>query len=144
VILIAVGLSILFGHNRDKGQKRDKIETDTGSVTDEYFDISSIFNDIKRKIESPSVKGGKVTTIFGGAKIDLYNTSPQEKCVIDVLTVFGGTEIFAPADWKISNNVTAVFGGAEDKRRKSAPVAGEEKKLIITGSAIFGGLEIKS
>ena len=49
-----------------------------------------------------------------------------------------------PKDWKVIMNVTAVFGGFEDKRYLSDSSNYTEGVLIIKGAVIFGGGEILS
>ena len=59
--------------------------------------------------------------------------------------LFGGSKIIVPAGWRVKIEVTAIFGGYNDKRR-SAPKTDEvvERELVLRGVVIFGGGEIKS
>ena len=63
--------------------------------------------------------------------------------VIDVTAVFGGAKLIVPAGWQIKHEVTAIFGGLDDKRLVPAPL-GSTKILIIRGVALFGGIDIRS
>ena len=92
---------------------------------------------------SPMMEGGRITSIFGGSEVDLTKAKALPGATIDVLTLFGGSEIRVPADWKIKIEVTAILGGFEDKRTDlshddDAPV------VVIKGLTMFGGGEIKS
>jgi hypothetical protein len=63
--------------------------------------------------------------------------------VIDTVQLFGGTKIIIPANWQLKSDITAVLGGVDDKR--SVPTSfSPEKKIVLTGFAMFGGVEIKS
>jgi hypothetical protein len=59
-------------------------------------------------------------------------------------TVFGGSEIIIPADWSVRSEMTSIFGGLEDNRIKRASDDSPEKILILKGTCVFGGVEIKS
>ena len=65
------------------------------------------------------------------------------KVRLEVVQVFGGTKIIVPANWTIHSEMVAIFGGIEDKRPpqlNSIP----DKILIIEGTSVFGGIDIKS
>lgn len=133
VILIIIGLSFFF-------RKRLNM---TGSVSNEnYFDSLNIFGGGNQKILSHKLEGGKVTTIFGGAEIDLRESRPISGAQVEIFTMFGGIELFVPEDWNIKVEVTSIFGGFEDHRKNSndenAPL------VIIKGVTLFGGGEIKA
>ncbi len=59
--------------------------------------------------------------------------------------MFGGIEVVVPRDWKVIINVTSIFGGVDDKRILNPDQVYESNKvLIIRGTAIFGGCELKN
>ncbi|RMF62469.1 MAG: hypothetical protein D6743_12110, partial [Calditrichaeota bacterium] len=67
------------------------------------------------------------------------------KNVLDVLALFGGTELLIPDDWRVVIKGLPLFGGFEDSRQKIAdPDAPDDRTLLVTGLAMFGGLHIKS
>jgi predicted membrane protein len=111
--------------------------------SEDYFDLTAIFGSVKRKIFSKTFKGGQSTNIFGGTEIDLSRADIEGVVVIDVVQVFGGVTIVAPANWEVKPELTSIFGGVEDKRNSPAE-ATSNKKLVITGTSLFGGVEIKS
>jgi len=55
----------------------------------------------------------------------------------------GGTKIIVPSHWEVRSEVNAIFAGFEDKRQQPA-VVNLEKILIIDGTSIFGGIELKN
>jgi predicted membrane protein len=94
---------------------------------------------------SDQFRGGKITSIFGGSKINLLYCKPVEGCVIDVVTIFGGTKIYVPENWNVKTEVVSIFGGFEDKRGNSVISRVDQSKIVVfKGSAIFGGGEIIS
>ena len=73
-------------------------------------------------------RGGKVTTVMGGARIDLTNATmaPGEVAVVDVFNVFAGTEIRVPADWQVDVDATVVAAGVNDQRRRTSDDSGSD------------------
>ena len=136
LIFVVIGVLMITVRNRHRGLYKNESK-------ENYIDLLTFMGGGKRKITSDNFLGGKVTSIFAGAEIDLTAANIQNKeCVIDVFTMFGGSEIVVPRDWDVQVDVTSVFGGFDDKR---GPVTGEpEKVLKIKGFTIFGGGEVKS
>ncbi len=65
--------------------------------------------------------------------------------VLNVTAIFGGSTIIVPRDWNVIMNVTPIFGGFSNKiRREPNLVVDQTRTLIIKGTAIFGGGEVKS
>ena len=53
---------------------------------------------------------------MGGTEINLMKADIQQPIVLEVNNVFGGAKLIVPSNWNVKNEVTAVFGGIEDKR----------------------------
>ena len=68
----------------------------------------------------------------------------QGEVVIDVTMMFGGTTLVIPADWKVRSEVVCIFGGIDEKRSMIHPSMQMDKVLILKGTVIFGGIDIKS
>jgi predicted membrane protein len=134
-ILILIGLSILLG--RGSSQPKGEI------VNSDSLQVFSAFGGQER-IVSPSFSNADLTTLFGGIKLDLRNAAITEPpAQIQVSAIFGGVEILVPEDWQVQTNIVSVFGGSDDKRHANQ-ISKETVDLIISGSVIFGGFEIKS
>lgn len=157
-ILILIGLAFIFRRKntwddeRDKWKKQwkhdwrqnDQYYTNTPGDTGEFIDSTNIFGGTKKVILSKNFKGGDITCFFGGAELDLTQADIQSPVRLDVTQVFGGTKITVPAHWEIKNEMTAVFGSVEDKRSVVAPSYDPNKVLIIDGTSIFAGIEIRN
>jgi len=145
VILIVVGAYILLSRNKHHScSKHDRY--DKKRISDDYIDEVAVFGGGKRIITSQNFQGGKVTAIFGGSEIDLYEAklAPGEN-VIDITAMFGGASFYVPRDWKVIINITPIFGGfADERRRDPNTVYNEQNTLILKGLVLFGGGEIKS
>jgi hypothetical protein len=87
-------------------------------------------------------QGAEITAILGGAKLDLTTaTMAGDSATIDIFAMMGGVEILVPRDWDVTIKVVSIMGGCSDKRRPST-VPGA-KRLVIQGTALMGGVEIK-
>jgi predicted membrane protein len=80
---------------------------------------------------------------FGGSEINLMQADIKGRVKIEVVQVFGGTKIIVPANWIVQSEMLAIFGGIEDKRPPQLNTI-PDKILIIEGTSIFGGIDIKS
>ncbi|WP_207422405.1 LiaF transmembrane domain-containing protein [Desertivirga brevis] len=123
---------------------KDKYERTTYSP-DDYLDTVAVFGGVKKNIVSRNFKEGDVTTIMGGVELNFIQADIQGTAILDVTQLFGGTKIIVPQQWKVASEMVAVFGGVEDKRPiVHGAVPSEEKILIIKGTSIFGGIDIRS
>ena len=101
----------------------------------------AVFNSVNDDVVGPFT-GLQTTTLFGGADYDLREAHVERPpAVIDVTCVFGGVELRILEDWSIHNDVLALFGGVDDKRRD--PSADSEATVSLRGTVLFGGLTIK-
>jgi len=140
-LFIGAGILIIFA---GQSAKRTIFSHTEGTSANDYLDIVNIFSGGDRKIISDNFRGGKVTSIFGGSKINL------SKCrltpgisQLDITCIFGGTEIIVPEDWSIVIDVVPILGGFSDDRKISAGSnIDSSKTLIIKGTVVFGGGEI--
>jgi len=131
-----IGLGLLFIFRNKLGQSG--VETSG----DAHFDSTNILGGGKLRVTSSPLKGGKITSIMGGAEIDLSKTEIQGEAVIDVFTMMGGAEIRTPEHWNVINEVTSIMGGFEDGR--SIQPTDDGPTLRIKGTTLMGGIELKS
>jgi predicted membrane protein len=108
----------------------------------------AIFGGVERRITSPDFRGGFVHAVFGGVELDLRDAKMQvDEATLEINAVFGGVEIRVPDDWQVVSRGQAIFGGFVDETKNYRPEpAGDAKRkaLILTGAAVFGGVEIKN
>lgn len=83
--------------------------------------------------------------MFGGAEIDMSLADINSTVVLKLEAVFGGIKLVLPPHWAIQNKIEGVFHGVDDKRRFNPDASiNPSKILILNGSAVFGGIEIRS
>jgi len=111
--------------------------------SEDWVDTTSVFGGVHKKSASKNFKGGDITTFLGGTELDLTQADFTGVIRLDVTQVMGGTKILVPAHWEVRSQVTAIFAGFEDKRQAPA-VTNPEKILILEGTSIFGGIELKN
>jgi predicted membrane protein len=135
VILVIVGLSLILKPFRRRGVTLDK---DSG-----VFEATAILGGASRRLSAANFQGGDALAIMGGCDIDLRDCGSEGgPAEIDTFAFWGGIEIKVPEDWEVQVKGFAILGGYGDKTRT---IEGDGRKvLVITGTAIMGGVEIKN
>ena len=138
--LIAVGVAILTGHSRSRSLAASAAAEAPPAGDD--LAVSALFSGNNQRIDSQRFNGGNVSVTFGGAEIDLRGAAMDgNAATINVNAVFGGVKLQVPPDWAVDVRADSTFGGVEKKR----PDPAEPKAtLTVTGSCLFGGIEITS
>ena len=156
VVLIIVGAYIIIRRSRFLNEDTEKKNGNKGGIedakvidepagsTDDYINATSVFGGTKKNILSKNFKGGNITNIFGGTEIYLGQADINGTAVIETTTIFGGTKLIIPSNWTVRSQAAVIFGGIEDKRSVTATPDGTEKVLLIKGTVMFGGVDIKS
>lgn len=165
LLILAIGISILFGkggwgRKRWRNENNDTNDNEssttnfstmdttatpaTGSThKEDVIDAAAIFGSVKKNMYSKNFKGGEVVTVFGGSEVNLMHADFTGEVKLEIVNIFGGTTLYVPAHWQIRSEVAAILGAIEDKRREPSAVQ-MDKVLIIEGTVIFGGIDIKS
>jgi predicted membrane protein len=145
ILLIATGLMLMWGAIE---ARRRPSAPPVGGDPRTTLNESAIFGGIERRVTSQDFQGGYLNAIFGGVEIDLTDANMQaEEATLDINAIFGGVEIRVPETWQVAFRGTPIFGGIADKTRVGRTVDLSDprrKVLILTGSVIFGGVEIKN
>jgi len=139
LILIFIGLMMIIRASSHHRIIRDSL-TETHDANS-YIKATAILGGFKRTNNSQDFKGGELTAIMGGFEIDLRDASIKGEAVIDVFTMMGGISMRIPEDWLVIFNVTPLMGGYDDKTR---PQKESTKHLVIKGTTVMGGIEIKN
>jgi predicted membrane protein len=155
IALIALGAFLILKPRRRFGPWQERREQELAGatpaapeayhVTDEdILDSTSVFGGIKKTIVSKSFKGGDIVNIMGGAEINLSQADLQGRVELEVTQIFGGTKIVVPPHWVIKPEMAAIFGGIDDKRSVQNATTDHSKVLVLKGTSIFGGIEIRT
>jgi predicted membrane protein len=111
--------------------------------SEDFIDATTVLGGIHKNILSKNFKGGDITIFMGGAEINLSQADIQGTAAIDITQIMGGTKLIVPANWEVRSQLTSVFGNIEDKRQNIAN-SDPNKVLIIDGTSVFGGIEIRN
>jgi len=114
------------------------------NVSEDYINSTHIFSGSKKIVLSKNFKGGELVNIFGGCEVDLTQADMTGTAVLDVTAVFGGATLVVPSNWAVQSEAITGFGGISDKRKMAPPTEGPRKLLILKGTLMFGGMDIKS
>lgn len=161
VALIIVGLWLVFGkhkhhfHHKDhfsgyqkSGLSKEQTEESSSSSTlhdnSDFIESVCIFGGAQRLSDSKNFRGGDIVSIISGTEINLKDADFQGTAVIELTTIMGGSSLIIPSDWTLKSELVTIFGGIEDKRFTSAQKSGPEKILVLKGTIVFGGIEVKS
>ncbi len=160
MILIVIGIFFIFrprktcfGHKRNTSPLQADSSTvpTTGEsnyahdyTQDDIIDTVNIFSGTKKVILSKNFKGGDIVNIFGGSEIDLTQADMTTPAVLEVTAIFGGATLIVPSNWAIKSEAVTIFGGIGDKRKITTLSESPAKTLVLKGTMIFGGIEIKS
>lgn len=94
--------------------------------------------------DAKDFQGGEVLAVFGGYSVDLRGASMAgPSATFHANALFGGVELKVPETWSVSIDGQPIFGGYIDSTKHPKP-DGESKCLIVTGFAMFGGVEVKN
>lgn len=162
--LVIIGAGIVFilrpGGNNWTGIKSDdrynswkngstgvmQREQNEASIdSSDYLVVRSVFSGVNKNVVSKNFQGGRISCVFGGTEIDLTQAEITGPVILKFEVVFGGAKLVVPAHWAVQNEIDGIFHGVDDKRsfNPSASI-NPDKVLILKGSAVFGGIEIRS
>ena len=157
IVLIVIGAFFIFrsrqspGHHPWSGKKNDIVQPGltaddptTSFSQDDYIDTTSIFGGTKKNILTKDFKGGDVVNVFGGTELNLTQADINGTAILELTTIFGGTKLIVPSNWSVKSEAVTIFGGIEDKRQLPPSLDQPEKILLLKGTVIFGGIDIKS
>ncbi len=121
------------------------VDNQAKEIPDEYIECTTVFGGITRTVTSKNFRGGEIVCFMGGAQISLTQADIQGPVMLEITCVFGGAKLVVPPNWEVKSEGVAVFAGIEDKRLLPPGSQFDPNKvLIITGTSVFGGIEIKS
>jgi len=135
IILLAAGFHYLG--SRKKGN-------DPGN--ENSVDAMSFLSGVEYKTHSTNLAGGSVTSILGGADINLSDADIDgDHMELHVLALMGGVEIKVPLHWQVNSRAIPILGGVANEASCLAEKLNMKKKtLIVKGIAIMGGISIKN
>jgi predicted membrane protein len=137
LVLILLGAALIwgtFGRRKPSGE---------GMSDDALLNATVVLGGFKRAVMSQDFRGGDLTVVMAGCEIDLRRAAIRgEEATINVFALWGGAEIRVPESWTVEVRGVPMLGGFADE---TMPTGGPSaKRLVVTGTVIMGGVEIKN
>jgi predicted membrane protein len=109
---------------------------------DAFIKATAVMGGIERASDSTEFRGADLMAFMGGCEIDLRRAViAGDAAVIEVLVVMGGVELRIPEDWVVDVRALPVMGGVTVPSR--VPRSENPQRLILRGTVVMGGVEIK-
>jgi len=140
-VLLSIGFSVIFRRrNRWFGMHFEENET-FENIEDDEMKCTVKFGAGSKFIVSENFEKAYLSCSFGSIKayFDNAKLSPNG-AQIYIDASFSGIELYIPKHWKVSNDVSSVFGGIEEKS-KNVPDP-DSPVLSIAGNVKFSGVVI--
>jgi len=112
-------------------------------ATADFIELVSGFGSIEKKISSKNFLGGDVTTIMGHLAIDLRDADFNGTVRLKVTQIRGVTTIVVPKGWDVRAGEGTVFATYQDSQAEKT-IIHPDKVLIIDGTCIMGGIEVRT
>jgi predicted membrane protein len=138
-LLVVIGGFLVW---RALGRGKGPPTAESASQLSEF----AMMGGLHRVVESSDFRGGEATAVMGAVELDLRgSTIVTSPAVIDVFALWGGIEITVPTDWKVDVQGMPILGAFENKARSSGrDSSAPAQDLVIRGTALMGGVEIKN
>lgn len=138
-VIVLIGLKMIFKDVFNKEVNSAKKKLDASGIKPEEYAVT--FSGQNLDFSGRVFSAAEFNAIFGGMKCDLRNAIITDGAVINICSVFGGVDVYLPADVNVKISSSSVFGGMSDKR--AVKTADSNITVYIVGNCIFGGADIK-
>lgn len=134
LFLVLAGLAIIRHAMKGRQNKEENLD---------FIDMNFILGGGDYNFTSKKLEGAKFLAFMGGGTIDFREADMAgDKIEIDVFAMWGGLELIVPKTWSVIVQGMPIMGGIENKA--AAAQQGSKKTLVITGTVIMGGVEVKN
>jgi predicted membrane protein len=149
LVLIAVGGMVVYRAMAGRPTARFGVAVVDGKdgmqepldAASQTVDVTAVLGGFERRVHSQDFRGGEVTAVMGGCALDMRGASMSGEAVIHVFAFWGGVTLKVPPDWTVVLEGTPIMGGFEEKTI-APPHA--NKRLVVRGYAIMGGVEVRN
>ena len=145
MVLIGIGSVLVMQAMRRRTREA------SGADADDTLNVFVVMGGMKRTSTAQHFRGGEITTVMGGAQLDLRQATipPGEEAALDIFAIMGGCEVVVPSSWTVVTPIVPIMGGIDDKRLPSLPgaegIGGKAApRLVLRGLLLMGGIEIKT
>jgi len=144
-LLILMGVFLLIRGFDARLEFRGAFHHDVGTTSENVLSEYAIFGGVNRRVDSQDFQGGEAIAVFGGIEIDMHRAATtREQIEVEANAIFGGVEIWAPDNWDVVVQGASILGGFDDKTHRAPDDGIRRPRLVIRGSAVFGGVVVKN
>lgn len=156
VVVILIGLSLICRtafssdearkvHEAHHKARMAKIKEGKVVEGDDYQEYWATFSSIREEFNGKEFADCRLEAVFGSITLDLTDAKMPSESVVKVSAIFGGAKIIVPDDVEVEVSSSSIFGGVDNKHRKTSKSEGKKssKTLYVDATAVFGGVEIK-
>lgn len=143
-LLLSIGMSLIYTPKKKKKVNPREIESGDFVVFDEedgnQFDFSSSFVGSIKYVNSDNFESANIDAKFAGMKVYFDNAIIQNgHATVNLNVSFAGVELYIPKNWRVDNQMSASFGGVEEKNRNNGA---DGPILTLRGNVSLGGVTI--
>lgn len=125
----------------DNPDRTSFLNVSEGETGERVLDLTAVLGGFQRKVTTQDFRGGDLTSIMGGVDLDMRTASLNGSAVLNVFALMGGISIKVPTDWTVELEGTPILGGFDEKTMQPKDAS---KRLLVRGTAIMGGVEIRN
>jgi len=159
LILVFIGIRMLLRRRMGTGDGTAATGgegSDMHQSTGDRVEESILFGNAKARVTSSTFRGGKISTLFGGAEVDLVGaTMAPGTHTLKIDCLFGGVTVRIPAGIAVTVSADGVLGEVTvngEKREGFFPsmewtspsYASGSARLQIDATTIFGEVSVVS
>lgn len=159
VLCIAIGVKLIFPEKKKAkkhfefvynsgNDEREAAGSDTNNTYSKndggFVNVSTILGGKEIRVDNECFTGADMTVIMGAVDLDLRNAIISEDVYIDISAIMGGVDIYLPPNVRIvTDSCTTIMGGIDVNTTYANFHGADDPKVIITGTCIMGGIDIK-
>lgn len=109
-----------------------------------YINATAIFGGKDIRVENECFTGADISVIMGAVDLNLRNAIISEDVYVNISSIMGGVDIYVPANVRVvTDGCSTIMGGIDVNTPYVNFHGADTPRLIITGSCIMGGIDIK-
>lgn len=140
LIKLFVAVSLMVGL---AGLAARLLLTSRGGPESDEIDLVTVFEGLHLRSSSSAFMGGSTLALFGGIVLDLRRADlGPTGATLNVTTVFGGTSVITPPDWRVETEAQTWIGGSDFSQHR--PDDPDAPTLTIRARTLFGGFQVET
>ena len=142
-LLGSIGAALLYRPERSWHQHSTHFDdsfSEVETIEGDAMRMESSFGSSIKYINSEDFRGAGIHCSFGAMKVYFDHAQvPQGQAAVKLDVSFGGVELYIPRSWQVVNQLSAAFGGVDEKGRCQPDGT---VSLVLNGKVSFSGVTI--